>query len=63
MSEKEFCYKNGFRFVISFGINKSNWVQKFMLLGVKWSWFDVYHRWFEIYLFGFCFYFDFAGIV
>jgi hypothetical protein len=60
---KEFRYKNGLRFVISFGIDKSSWVQDFTLFGVRWTaWADNYDRWIEVYFLGFRFYFDFAGI-
>jgi len=49
------------RFVASFGINKSEYVQHFNLLGVSWEWDTESERWIEIHLLGFIFFFDFSN--
>jgi len=48
------------RFEISFGMNKSEYVQHFNLLGVSWSWYNESERWIEIHLLGFILFFDFS---
>jgi hypothetical protein len=55
--KNEFDFKNGSRFVFSFGIDKSNTIQDLIFLGVRWEW-ELYNKWIEIFIFGFCFYFD-----
>ena len=46
------------RFAVTFGIDKSDEMQNFILLGVQWLTHDTVLEWVEIYLLGFRFFFS-----
>jgi len=47
------------RFVCKFGIDKSDYVKQFILLGAIWSYDEETFEWIEIHILGFRFFFAF----
>ena len=47
------------RFACSFGVDRSDYVQDLIMLGVRWSYNTSAMEWFEFYLLGFRFFFAF----
>jgi len=47
------------RFACSFGVDRSDYVQDLIMLGVRWSYNNSAMEWFEFYLLGFRFFFAF----
>ena len=47
------------RFAYGFGVDRSDYVQDLIMLGVRWSYNNSVMEWFEFYLLGFRFYFAF----